>query len=218
MKEISKDLYIYQKKYGANRFSNFIYIRIKKKGYLFGVFKNSVQLPKKELNEINELGGVDAILITHRDELRSGNEALLKAFNCDIYISELDYKEIQSSFGKYPKIKYITGKKIGPFQPVYTPGHSKGFYSFVVKHHDENIWFSGDMPYIKGDHLMLSGAKHTDYFKYSIEGYKKIIRSKVNKVFSCKMEGTKIPYINKGNKLEDGLKNLIINLEKDLEK
>jgi len=218
MKEISKDLYIYQKKYGANRFSNFIYIRIKKKGYLFGVFKNSVQLPKKELNEINELGGVDAILITHRDELRSGNEALLKAFNCDIYISELDYKEIQSSFGKYPKIKYITGKKIGPFQPVYTPGHSKGFYSFVVKHHDENIWFSGDMPYIKGDHLTLSGAKHTDYFKYSIEGYKKIIKSKVNKVFSCKMEGTKIPYINKGNKLEDGLKNLIINLEKDLEK
>jgi len=216
MKEISKDIYLYQKKYGTNRYSNFVYIRIKSKGYLFGVFKNNVKLPQKEIDFINELGGVKAILITHRDELKYGAEYIQKAFDCDIHISELDYAEIKSSFGKFSKIKHIKGRKIGPFQPIFIPGHSKGYYSFVVEHHGENIWFSGDMPYIKGKHLVLSNLKYTENLKETIAGYKKVIKSKINKVFSCKMEGGAIPFINESNKLEEGLGKLVLNLEKDL--
>jgi len=89
-------------------------------------------------SDIGHLGGIEAILLTHRDDVGDA-EQYAKAFGADVVIHEAD--DVAAPFAT----RFLVGPDPTEVVPgvvaIPTPGHTEGHVMYVV---DDEVLFTGD--------------------------------------------------------------------------
>lgn len=156
MKQLYPDLW-QTSVYSSGMLNNHAYFLKTEKGNV--LFYNTGDA--KELDHIEELGGIKYQLITHRDEAGHSLVRIKDRFKSTLIFSELESKAI-AKYAVADKLLQARDSKIGDVDVIFTPGHTSGSVCFYYKSpHGKSYLFTGDTFFQwngKWATLVISGA------------------------------------------------------------